>query len=58
MPNKYVIANSIAWAAAIIASARLGAPSTLTLVLLPSLAVISLLATAPRPSTAACRSQT
>lgn len=58
MPNKHVLANSIAWAAAIIASALLGAPITLTLFLLPSLAVISLLATAPRSSTAACRSQT
>jgi len=57
MHKTYVLANSVTWAAAIIASALLGAPSTLTLVLLPSLAAISLLATAPRASDLACRPQ-
>ena len=44
MNRKFIIANSILWAAAIIASAILGAPVSLTTVLLPSLAACSLLA--------------
>jgi hypothetical protein len=55
MHKTYILANSVAWAAAIVASALLGAPSTLTLVLLPSLAAISLLAAVPRTSDIACR---
>lgn len=44
MNRNYVLANCVLWASAIVASAMLGAPSSLTLVLLPSLATISWLA--------------
>jgi hypothetical protein len=44
MNRKQLIVNSILWAAAIIASAIVGAPSILSLVLLPSLAAAALLA--------------
>jgi hypothetical protein len=45
------IAHSVAWAAAIIASAALGAPTVLTLVLLPALATV-----AWAPGLSRCRS--
>jgi hypothetical protein len=45
MNRKYFIANGILWAAAIIASAIVGAPRVLSVVLLPALAIISLLVT-------------
>ena len=45
MNHKIVIINSILWAAAIIASAILGAPTFLSIVLLPLLAIFSLLLT-------------
>ncbi|MEP7185108.1 MAG: hypothetical protein ABI767_04655 [Rhodanobacter sp.] len=44
MKNHRVPANAILWAAAILASALLGAPAFLCLILLPSLAVMSVLA--------------
>lgn len=47
MNRTYIVANSLIWAAAIIASAQLGAPTMLTLVLLPSLATMSWLAALP-----------
>lgn len=47
MNRKYIVANSLIWAAAIIASAELGAPTMLTLILLPSLAAMSWLAALP-----------
>ncbi|MGA9334639.1 MAG: hypothetical protein WBV39_10220 [Rudaea sp.] len=43
MQRKQKISNSILWATAIVASALLHAPMALTIVLLPSLAVMSLL---------------
>ncbi|MGH7238629.1 MAG: hypothetical protein ACREHG_01035 [Candidatus Saccharimonadales bacterium] len=43
MKRQYIIANAILWAAAIIASAIVGAPSTLTVIFLPALAVVFLL---------------
>ena len=43
MGRKYLIANAVLWAAAIIASALVGAPTVLTLVVLPALAAVSLL---------------
>jgi hypothetical protein len=45
--RKYILANSILWAAAIIAAAILDAPRTLTLVLLPLLASIACLVVVP-----------
>jgi hypothetical protein len=45
----YLIANAVLWAAAIIASAILGAPRLLTFILLPALAAISLLLAGRRP---------
>jgi hypothetical protein len=47
MNRRYLIANSILWATAIIASAVLRAPASLTLVLLPCLAACSWLAALP-----------
>ena len=46
MRRNTTITNAILWAAALIASAFLGAPSELTLGLLPLLATVSLIATA------------
>ena len=43
MNHNLVVANSILWAAAIIASAILHAPTELTLLLLPLLFIVSLL---------------
>ena len=43
MKRQPVIANSLLWAAAIIASALLKAPPALTLILLPNLGVAFLL---------------
>ena len=43
MSEKYVVVNAILWASAIIASAILGAPYFMSVILLPSLATISLL---------------
>ena len=45
MGHKYVIANAVLWAAAIVAAAIVGAPTVLTLVLLPVLGIVSLLLT-------------
>ncbi|HEX6861305.1 MAG TPA: hypothetical protein VF414_00735 [Thermoanaerobaculia bacterium] len=54
MNRKHFTSNAILWAAAILASALVGAPPVFTLVLLPSLATSALLATRPirsgRPS--------
>jgi len=47
MNQKYIITNSILWAAAIFAAAIVGAPSILTAVLLPSLWACSFIV-APR----------
>jgi hypothetical protein len=55
MNQTYLLANSITWAAAIIASALLGAPSTVTLVLLPVLATASWLIALPKSSVRVCR---
>jgi hypothetical protein len=43
MSRAYQIANAVLWAAAIIASALVRAPTVLSLIVLPSLAVVSLL---------------
>lgn len=43
MNRKYIIANAGLWAAAIIASAVVGAPTVLSIVLLPALGIVSLL---------------
>lgn len=55
MNRKYILANSILWATAIIASAIVGAPTVLTLILLPALATASWLASLPRYSANNCR---
>jgi len=46
MNRKHLIVNGILWAAAIIASAIVGAPTVLSVVLLPALAIVSLVVTA------------
>ena len=48
MNRKRLIVNGILWAAAIIASAILGAPTVLSVLLLPALAIVSLLVTASK----------
>ena len=45
MNRKHLIVNGILWAAAIIASAIVGAPTVLSIVLLPALAIVSLVVT-------------
>ena len=45
MDRKHLIVNGILWAAAIIASAIVGAPTVLAVVLLPALAIVSLVVT-------------
>ncbi|HRC84422.1 MAG TPA: hypothetical protein PK413_02295 [Thermoanaerobaculia bacterium] len=55
MKRSTLLAHSILWAAAILASALLGAPSTLTLLLLPSLATISWVVSLRDSPAASCR---
>jgi hypothetical protein len=43
MSRTYLIANAVLWAAAIVAAAMLGSATVLWLIVLPALAVISLL---------------
>jgi len=43
MKSQYTLASAVLWAAAIIAAAAFHAPAFLALVLLPSLAAVSLL---------------
>lgn len=52
MSRDAFLANAILWAAAIVASAAVGAPAGLSTILLPALAAGSLLVTRPRPRTA------
>jgi hypothetical protein len=52
MNRKHFFANAILWAAAIIASAIVGAPHYFSGVLLPVLAGSALLVTWPKPRTA------
>jgi hypothetical protein len=54
MRQQPVLANCILWAAAILASAILGAPSTLTCLLLPALAATSWLISVRRASAGPC----
>ena len=56
MNRKFVITNSILWATAIIASAIVGAPTVLSLVLLPGLALISIVTTETKVGAVKCRS--
>ncbi|MGA9341121.1 MAG: hypothetical protein WBV61_02155 [Rhodanobacteraceae bacterium] len=53
MNHKLVIANAMVWAAAIIASALVGAPPLFSIILLPTLALVTLLDSRPRACT--CR---
>lgn len=50
MSKQRVLAHAAVWAAAIIASAGLGAPSALSLSLLPAFAAMSLLTMTPGAS--------
>lgn len=47
MRKHYVLANAVLWAAAMLATAALKAPNFLSLVLLPTLATLSLLMVGP-----------
>ncbi len=55
MRQKYIIANAILWAAAIIVSASVGAPAVLSIIVLPTLAVASLLNATRRVRTTKCQ---
>jgi hypothetical protein len=54
MNRKHFISNAVLWAAAIIASAIVGAPSFVTTVLLPALAASALLVTWPKSRASEC----
>jgi hypothetical protein len=47
MRKRYVLTNAVLWAAAILAAALLKAPHLLSLILLPTLATLSMLAAGP-----------
>jgi len=47
MKKPYVTANAVLWAAAVVAAAVLDAPPVISQILLPWLAVISVLSTGP-----------
>ena len=53
MTRNAIVANSILWAASIVAGALLHAPAMLTLVLLPSLAAVAWVVSLP--ASALCR---
>ncbi|MFZ6816334.1 hypothetical protein ACO0K3_17815 [Undibacterium sp. Rencai35W] len=53
MNRQSLIINSVLWAGAIIASSIVGAPSLLSTVLLPALAIMSLILTERTSKTAA-----
>lgn len=55
MVEKHVVVNAVLWASAIVASAMLGAPSFMSVILLPSLAAISLLVNIQTCRTYQCR---
>jgi hypothetical protein len=54
MNRKFIYANSILWASAVIAAALLHAPVFFTLILLPSLATTSLLLALPAAPRRCC----
>ncbi len=54
MNRRYLITNAFLWAAAIIASAIVGAPAVLSAVLLPGLASCSLLVSWSKPKSSEC----
>jgi hypothetical protein len=55
MNRKFFISNAILWAAAIIASAIVGAPPVFSAILLPALAACSLLVTRPKSRITECQ---
>jgi hypothetical protein len=54
MNNKYFIGNAILWAAAILASALVHAPAILSVIILPILAVSSLVVIRPKSKDPEC----
>jgi len=54
MNRKHFISNAVLWAAAIVASALVGAPPFFTMVLLPALAASALLVTWPKSRATEC----
>ena len=55
MKRDSIVRNSFLWAMAIIASAILDAPNSVTLILLPCLAMASLLSSLPEQKKVSCR---
>jgi hypothetical protein len=55
MNNKYVIGNAILWAAAILASALVHAPVVLSSIILPALAVCSLVVILAKSKDSDCK---
>lgn len=58
MNRRYLISNAILWAAAIIASAIVGAPVVLSALLLPVLASCALLIAGSKPKSNECEVET
>jgi hypothetical protein len=56
MNRQIDLANAVLWATAIVVSAMLGAPTMLTLLVLPSLATCVLVVTRPKSRLVECRS--
>lgn len=56
MNRQIYLANAVLWATAIVASAMLGAPTMLTLLVLPSLATCALVVARPKSRLVECRS--
>jgi hypothetical protein len=54
MNNKYFIGNAILWAAAILASALVHAPVALSGIILPALAICSLVVIRPKAADPEC----
>ncbi|MFN7959179.1 MAG: hypothetical protein U0P46_12770 [Holophagaceae bacterium] len=57
MHRNHLITHAILWAAAILASALVGAPAVLSTLLLPTLAIASLLFMGPRLRAVRCPSR-
>lgn len=55
MNRNILIANALLWAAALVAAASVGAPTVLTLILLPTLASVSLIISTAKRRAAVCR---
>jgi hypothetical protein len=58
MHKKYLIANAVLWAAAILASAVIHAPVVFSIIILPALAFTSLVMIRPKAKDSDCQKMT